>query len=192
MCVCASASASASVCASVCVFARARQEDLSQVMRSARLLTRLYQKRGQEDEAHGARGVELEAAAQAAAQLKDLDAVMATQAALEEWKVLASGRGLQSSLSSAPDGAHDMQDTPTHATAVGRGVDGAHPHPHPHPHLLLPHIQDGQSIEGRPDAGGVTGASGVGPGGAPRAVQRLPLAASLASPAAAQSTSRFR
>jgi hypothetical protein len=174
-----------SASASASVFARTPQEDLTLVMRAARLLTRLYQNCGQEDEAHHARGVELEAAAQAAAQLKDLDAVMATQAAVEEWKVLARDRGLP--LSSVADGAHDMQDTPTHAKAVSRGVDGAHPHP------VLPHIQDGQSVDGRPGAGAGTGAAGAGQGRAPRAVQRvLPLAANLVSPAAAQSSSRFR
>jgi len=96
------------------------QDDVVLVMKAARLLAALYKGRGLEMEAHQARGTELEAAAEAAALLKDLDAIMATHAALEEWKVHeskmpASPLTASSSGAAQPHASLDMHDTPHRA-----------------------------------------------------------------------------
>ena len=122
-----------------------RQElgDLQLVMKASALLAGLYAGKGQAIEAHEAHGTGLEAAAEAASRLQDLDAILATQAALKEWRQKsnempmspmppAAGTDVQGSRDAEFPAAQvaspslDMQDTPIRASLpnqVRRGED---------------------------------------------------------------------
>ena len=96
--------------------------DLELVIKASSLLHELYAKRGQEIEAHEARGVGLEAAAEVAARTSDVDAMLAADKALDQWRQQSS---IRVPVSLTPPADRDMLDSPLRSPTRLRASAGA-------------------------------------------------------------------